>query len=327
MSFKGSEKEFVLSLFLSINKGILERELSLSLENVQLEKLYRGMKIDIYACEVNSGTEVFVENLLLKSNGSHQNQILKLINMMDNGIIVYLALNFQQKHLEELRQAIRSSGKAISIYFLKLNPSIFASLQKLNQMHKLKIYENLYLLNEVNPIHLLEKESIVESTVERKLGRVDKSYNDLEERKRNNEFLLDVLRNRIPYFLPFHREKANLDIIRIISFGAGRSDCSYFISLCDSRNLAFVKLQFSGNGTKIYNSIKEKERDVQERFDNVVNFAKNYISLEFRPLKSVEGTVAKLVEIFEKMIIAFSNYTYYSNEDNKYMWHYHVQGI
>ncbi|GGA43261.1 hypothetical protein [Psychrobacillus lasiicapitis] len=326
MSFKGSEKEYLLSLFLSKNKEILEKELNLTLENIQLEKHYPGMKIDMYACDYNLGTEVFVESLLLKSNKAHQNKVLKLINMMDKGIIVYLALDFQPKHLEELNQVRQSSGKAISIYFLKLNSNILDNLQKLNQMHKLKIYENLNLLNTLNPIQYLVKESIVEPIVAKRLVRENKSY-DLNSRKGANEYLLDALRNRISYFLPLHREKANLGNIRIISFGAGRSDCNYFISLCDRRNLAFVELRFSDNNSKIYNSIKEKEINVQERFDGAVNFKDNCISVKFKTLKNVEDTVVKLVDIFEKMIVAFSNYTYYFYEDNKQMWHYHAQGI
>ncbi|MEI4770483.1 hypothetical protein WAX74_12635 [Psychrobacillus sp. FJAT-51614] len=325
MSFKGSEKEYLLSVFLSKNKEILEKELNLTLENVQLEKHYPGMKIDMYACDYNLGAEVFVESLLLKSNKAHQNKVLKLINMMDKGIIVYLALDFQQKHLEELKQVIQTSGKAISIYFLKLNTNILDNLQKLNQMHKLKIYENLNLLNTLNPIQYLEKESIVEPIVAKRLVRVDKSY-DLESRKGANEFLLDALRSRISYFLTFHREKANLSNL-ILSFGAGRSDCNYYVSLSDRRNMAFVELRFSDNNSNIYNSIKEKEESVQERFGGVVNFKDNCISVKYHPFESVEDTVAKLVDIFEKMIIAFSNYTYYFYEDNKQMWDYHAQGI
>jgi hypothetical protein len=113
MSFNGSEKEFLLSLFLSRHLDIFEKELNLALENVQLEKHFPGMKIDIYGCDYKLGTEVFVESLLLKSNKTHQNKIRKIINMISKGIIIYLALDFHDKHIEELKQVVRVSGKAI----------------------------------------------------------------------------------------------------------------------------------------------------------------------------------------------------------------------
>ncbi|MEK5520863.1 hypothetical protein [Heyndrickxia sp. FSL W8-0423] len=44
-------------------------------------------------------------------------------------------------------------------------------------------------------------------------------------------------------------------------------------------------------------------------------------------MENTVDTVEKIVDIFEKMIIAFSNYTYYFNQDKKEMWQYHQQGI
>jgi hypothetical protein len=122
-------------------------------------------------------------------------------------------------------------------------------------------------------------------------------------------------------------DSAKLEDLRVISFGAGRSDCNYFVSLSDRRNLAVVELRFSDKNSKLYDSIKEKEGIVQERFDGKVSFENNCISVKFKPSENVEETVQKLVDVFEKMIIAFSNYTYYFYQDKKEMWKYHQQGI
>ena len=329
MSFNGSEKEFMMTLFLGYQKKILEKELGLKLEDVQFEKHYPGMKIDLYARDYQLGVEIFVENLLLKSNKTHQRKILNIIDMIGNGVIVYIASAFHDKHVKELQDAVKKSGKPITLYFAKLNPEIFAPLQRLNHMHKLKVYENLNLLYIENPIRLLRKESIIQPIVAKRLKQPqDENISELELiRKRDNEFLLKALRSRIEYFLPFHREKAHLQKLRIISFGAGRSDCNYYVSLSDRRNIAFVELRFSDNNRKIYDSIKEKENVIQGRFDGTVQFKDNCISVTIKPSESIEKTVEKLVDIFEKMIIAFSNYTYYFYQDKKEMWQYHEQGI
>lgn len=326
MSFNGSEKEFFMTLFLG-RERIIEKELGLELEIVQFEKHYQGLKIDMYATS-RLGVEVYVENLLLKSNKTHQNKILKIIEMIESGIIVYIASAFHSKHVKELQDVVKKSGKPITLYFAEINPEIFPPLQRLNHMHKLKVYENLNLLNIESPIRLLRKESIVQPFVAKRLEKPQQEdISDLElRRKKENEYLLKSLRGRMSYFLPFHREKAHLKN-RIICFGAGRSDCNYFVSLSDRRNVAFVELRFSDNNSKIYDSIKEKERIIQERFDGAVQFKDNCISVTIMPSESIEKTVEKLVDIFEKMIIAFSNYTYYFYQDKKEMWQFHEQGI
>lgn len=327
MSFNGSEKEFIMTLFLGYQKNILEKELGLNLEDVQFEKHYPGMKIDLYARDYQLGVEVFVENLLLKSNKTHQRKILNIIDMIGNGVIVYIASAFHDKHVKELQDAVRKSGKPITLYFAELNPNIFAPLQRLNHMHKLKVYENLHLLNIAEPLRFLENESIVLPIVASRLEQ-EETINDSESRrKKENEYLLNTLRSRISYFLPFHREKAHLRKLRVISFGAGRSDCNYYVSISDRRNIAFVELRFSDNNISIYNSIREKASIIQERFDGEVQFKDNCISVKFKPSENVKDTVDKLVDVFEKMVIAFSNYTYYFYQDKKEMWQYHQQGI
>lgn len=245
MSFNGSEKEFFMTLFLG-RERIIEKELGLELEIVQFEKHYQGLKIDMYATS-SLWVEVFVENLLLKSNKTHQNKILKIIEMIESGIIVYIASAFHSKHVKELQNVVKKSGKPITLYFAELNIEIFPHLQRLNHMHKLKVYGNLNLLNIENPIRILRKESIVQPFVAKRLEQQQQeTLSDLEAmRKKENEFLLKSLRSRIKYFLPFHRAKAHLQKLRIISFGAGRSDCNYYVSLSDRRNIAFVELRFS----------------------------------------------------------------------------------
>lgn len=88
-----------------------------------------------------------------------------------------------------------------------------------------------------------------------------------------------------------------------------------------------MELQFSENNSNIFDAIKEKESVVQKRFDDAIIIDDNCLTVEFQPFEKVEDTVDKLIDIFEKMIIAFSNYTYHFYQDKKEMWQYHKQGI
>jgi hypothetical protein len=85
-----------------------------------------------------------------------------MIETIDKGIIVYQALNFQQKHIVELHETVKSSSKPINLYLSRINTDILVPLEILNRMHKLRVYENLNLLAIANPIQFLEKESIVQ---------------------------------------------------------------------------------------------------------------------------------------------------------------------
>lgn len=329
MSINGSEKEFLMTLFLG-KERIIEEVLNIKMGDFQYEKYYQGLKIDMYARTCDLGLEVFVENLLLKSNKIHQKKIIKIIEKIDSGIIVYIAAAFHDKHIEELQKVVKCSGKPISLYFMQLNPKIRIPLENLNQMHKLKVYKNLDMLDIDKPLSLLTKQSIINfPTVMSELKSVrNEVLSDLEcKRKESNELLLKMLRNQIEDFLPFHREKAHLQKLRIINFGAGCSESSYFVSLADRRNIAFVELRFGGKNIRIYEALKEKKESIEEKFDEEVRFEENCISIKFRPLENVVDTAKKICVIFGKMIVAFSNYTYYFYEDRKAMWQYHTQGI
>ncbi|MBB5148999.1 hypothetical protein [Ureibacillus thermosphaericus] len=98
-------------------------------------------------------------------------------------------------------------------------------------------------------------------------------------RKDINEYFLEILRERIPYFLTFYRQKSQLDNICAISFGVGCSDCTYFVllsdMLSDRKNVVFVYPGFSKNNSPIYSSIKEKEALVRERIGEKVVFKGN----------------------------------------------------
>lgn len=297
--------------------------LNLNLEDVQLEKPYPGKKVDMYAIDYNTGVEVFIESVLHKSNDSHQKQVLKIINIIKKGIIIYQSLGFKREHIVELREAVKDSGKPISLYFVKLNSDLLLPLERINRFHKLKQYQSLHLLEMENPIQFLERESVIQP-IKRSEFIKGKTL-DLENREDVNTFLLTQLREKISYYLPFQREKANLDKNRIISVGAGGNSIQFFVSVSDGRGRAFVELRFTGDKRHIFEAIKEKEDVVRERIDEDIVFKDAAIGLYFKPLGNVRETVSRLVEVFEKMIICFANYIYY--KDKREMWQYHQEGI
>ncbi|MFC8575002.1 hypothetical protein [Heyndrickxia sporothermodurans] len=297
----------------------MEKELNLKLTGVELELKYTGMKIDMYGIEQDLGVEVFVENVLLKSDYSHQYRLLKLIEEIDKGIIVYQAVAFKDKYVKQLKDKIVNSGKEINIYFVTINPELFQWIDLLNcKIHKLKVFENLDLLKQViNPIQLQEDISIINRIKGNKVYKVKEEW-DFTKREDINNFLLERLRKQIPYFLPFHRRKSNLDTLRIIPCGGfGKSGVSLMISVEDMYHRAFVELRFREFSPSIYYKIKKKEEKVKKLIGEELIFLdeKHTISYSFKSRgKNVEEIVDRLVAVAEKFILTFSDDVLYGED-------------
>lgn len=323
MSKNASEREFIFSLFEKEHPNILEKELNLKLAGLELEPKYLGLKLDMYGIEQDLGVEVFVENVLLKSDNSHQLRLLKLIEEIDKGIIIYQALGFHEKHVKQLREAVLSTNKEINLFFVKINSELLNPLDVLNcQTHKLKVYQNLDILKKVpTPVELLEEISIIRSIKGSKVHN-EKIERDFTKREDVNNYLLKRLKESIPYFLPFQRCKCNLDT-RVISCGFGKSGVSLMLTVEDMYRRAFVKLRFTEFSPPIYYKIKTREEKAREIIGEELEFLdnKHTISYSFKSKgKNVEETVDRLVEVAEKFIQGFSNDVLYGEEEKQDMW-------
>lgn len=323
MSKNGSIKEDIFTVFLKLNLSIMERELSLHLSEVVLEQSFdvteendsqnkKVLMLDMYGIEQNSNVEVIVENVLTKSNNDHQRRLLKIIDRLERGIIVYQALGFRERDVQQLRNAVE--GKEINLYFVQINKDIIPLINKLNsKTHKLRIYENLNVLNTVvKPISLLKDISVIkpiQGNVALMREEVERDFS--KPHVEANNYLLDQLQTNIPYFFPFQRRK-NLEN-RYISFGFGKSGVNLLISIEDMRHRAYVKLTFREFSPQIYYKIKEREEKARELIGKKLEFLddKHTIAYRFKPCEDVRDTVEKLVEVAEKFILTFSNQVLY----------------
>lgn len=335
MSKKGSEKETIFTLFLLNNLSILEKELGLSLSEVVLEESFditvkddvqkkKVLMLDMYAKELNSGVEIIIENMLRNSDDDHKRRLLKIIERLEKGIIIYQALGFREKDVKELTLAV--AGKDISLYFIQINPKIIPLISKLDEeIHKLKVYENLNLMNIPEPIRLLREISVIKEVGNSKVNR-KQMEKVLSEREKELEYLLEQLKERIPYFFPFQKRKTIKENNCILQFGAGKSGVTLVISP-KSKGKAIVELRFKEDSPVIYKAIKEKEQMAREMIgDELVFTETDYkIMYHFEPFENSHTTVERLVQVTATFIQAFSNYTFYW--DRKEMWGQHTLGI
>lgn len=303
MSFKGSEREFIFSLYLKEHKSILEDVVGRGLTDLLLESYWQGYKLDILGYDRAIGIPVITEVWLGKNGGYHQDRLLSLIETVDEGLFLYLALGFQVKHVHELEQQVGSSNKPIKLLLVRISDQIIEPLEKLNSMHKLKIYSSLGLLDKVpNPLRVVRK---IEHPLYKLLIPRPAPNNqefDFSKRVDVNRYLLYRLREAVPSFLNLQREKHFMEDNATVTIGGGRAGVQFFISARNRRNLAFIELRFDESNNDLFRLFAMKPWILREKIDERIRVRDNTIGCYFRAYESVEETADELARIFTKIV-------------------------
>lgn len=313
MSVGGSEKEFIFHLYLKTRKERLEQVLRERLCHIQLEQPIdappdrsrsgnreKKKPVDMYAID-GLGLPMLVESVLARSNGAHQEAVLRLIDYLDAGRVVYQALSFQDKHVTDLRKVVETSDKPICLYLIEIGEGVLKPIEELDGLNKLDVWDSLSLVDSVpQPLRLVEK---VESPQFHGIQPVpipDGIYDYSVCREALNQFMIKEFERCIPEFFPFHRGKSRLEN-RVVTFGAGAGDLMYHCSACDSRGYGFVELRF-GNRSDLYNLIVSKPRLLEAKIDKRVYVRDNTVGVQFRASSDPMANVREIVRIFRVFI-------------------------
>ncbi|EPZ44471.1 hypothetical protein [Alicyclobacillus acidoterrestris] len=304
MSLKGSEREFIFSLYLKEHKSLLEDVVGRGLTDLLLESYWQGYKLDLVGYDKVMGTPTVAELWLGTSDSYHQERLLSLIDALDEGaMLLYLALGFQVTHVRELEQQVGSSGKPIKLLLVRIKDEIMEPLEKLNSMHKLKIYGSLGLLGEVP--NLLRVVKTIEHPLYKQLSPkpVPNSQEfDFTKRVDVNRYLLYRLREAVPNFLTLQREKHFVEDNATIILGGGRTGIQFYISARNRRNQAFVQLRFDESNTELFHLFAAKPWLLREKIDERIKAQDNTIGCYFKAFDTVEATVDELAQVFSRMI-------------------------
>ncbi|WDL98864.1 hypothetical protein [Alicyclobacillus sp. ALC3] len=306
MSLKGSEREFIFSLYLKEHKRILEDVVGRGLTDLLLESYWRGYKLDLLGYEAETGIPVISEIWLGRSPGYHQERLLNLINELDEGaLLIYLTIGFQVNHVRELEQHVSRSDNPIKLLLVRINDQVKEPLERLNAMNKLEIYDSLGLLDEVpKPLRIV-------TTIEHPRYKflcpkpVPNNHDfDFSKRADVNRYVLYRLREAVPNFLPLQREK-HFDEEKpnsTIMLGGGRTGVQFFISARNRRNQAFIELRFDRSNSELFQLFSMKPWLLREQIDERVKVGDNAIGCYFKASDNVKETVDELVRIFSRMI-------------------------
>ena len=310
MSLKGSEREFIFSLYLKEHKSILEDIVGRGLTDLLLESYWQGYKFDLAGYDVEKGIPVIAEVWLGNTGGYHQERFLSLMETLDEGaLLLYLALGFQVKHVRELEKQVATSDKPIKLILVRISDLVMEPLTKLNSMHKMEVYGSLGLLDEVtNPLRIV---TTIEHPRYKLLSpKPVPNYHEFDFSKRVdvNRYLLYRLRETVPNFLPLQREK-HFDEEKpnsTIMLGGGRTGVQFFISTRNRRNQAFIELRFDRSNTELFQLFAMKPWLLREKIDERVKVGDNTIGCYFKVCDTLEATTDQLTLIFSRMVNAIS---------------------
>lgn len=311
MSRNGSMKEAILGIYLKERPGIISEVLGFEVHHLALEQKHGAYHVDVKAVDKKRRIPILFELQVTQATANYLTRLKHLVVINPEAVIVWVARSFDEAILNELQQWLKGNQPPYTdFYAITLNEEALTILQQLNDMYKLDIYDNLHLLDEVEPLLSIVLQS----------KRVPKSHCghlNMEPLKLSYELDQDVkrglllhLRKAIPEYLNFHYDKKGNQHDKILNIGAGRYGVMYRCSAKDRRGMTFVELYFDRCLEEEYEAFKMQKEALQKVIHPELTFDKRRIGVYFPSSKTYEETFEQITEIFRNMIKIFSPYFY-----------------
>lgn len=277
MSFDGSNKEYIFSLYTKLCPSKLETVLGLKFQELHLERIYENRRVDISGIDIN-GRRVLIDWSLKSCDKGHYNQISQLINIvscMENSILVLGATSFNSKDsiFELIKEIFLQSNKNIELVFIKINEEVIPVLEELNKLDCLEVMKNLKQnLNLINKHFELVKG--VKNYNSNKI--ISAKAVDLEHRYDHKKLLLlDILkrlRMDSPHINLYKYKKLDGNSF---SIGAGIAEVSFNIRW-DKRNRLICDVGFSNNkGRQVYYGLWKRKEEIDDYMDYMLTWSDN----------------------------------------------------
>ncbi|MFB1082478.1 hypothetical protein [Jeotgalibacillus sp. JSM ZJ347] len=258
MSLYGSSKEHILNTILMTYPEIVSKLIKRKYEHLEQEMYKWGRYIDLHGYNKRSKLPVYIETQLNKADQLHIDQVKKIIDMVDEGIIIWVASAHSKEIIQELHTMMHFSIlKPIDLYLVEYPVEYTPFLSALENESSYERWRKMIATDIPLP----------ELKVTNKISLIPKGYkgefiaevqSDIMGVRASNEYLLRHLKKELPYFRNIHRSKSNLDN-RQLQFGGGLSGFEYVISMENMRYLAFLKFRLvTFKHERLFLEIKEK---------------------------------------------------------------------
>lgn len=314
MSRNGSMKEAILGIYLKERPQVIEKALNFEISQIALEQKYGRNHVDLKGVDKKRRIPIIFEMQITKATKNYLNRLKQMVVINPEAVIVWVALEFDSEILNELRLWLNQSQPAyVDFYAISLNEATIPILQQLNVMYKLEVYDNLYLLDEVDSMLsiVLQSERIPKNHCGHLIVEPPPLKFELDQDLKRG--LLLHLRKAIPQFLNFHYDKKANQYDKILNIGAGKYGVAYRCSAIDRRGKAFVELYFNQCLKDEYEAFKLQQEQLRKKIHPELMFDKRRIGVYFTPANRHEQTFEQITEIFRNMIKTFSPYFYGGN--------------
>jgi hypothetical protein len=260
MSINGSKREFIFNLILMRNPALLSQIIAGSYRPVELERLYQRMYIDMYGWQTDNNVPVYVETQLSRADGVHFEKINRIIETIDQGIVMWIATEFKEEYLNALNKSLHfRMAKPIAVYLITFSDSYLHQMDMMNQLPQMEIWKRINAHQvELPVLRLSQSIKIMPSDYQ---GHTTESIADaITTVKGANKYFLRCLKERVPFFFNAHRSKDNLERRQIV-FGAGRAGLELVVCLQTLNGECFFKLRLTN----------ERHRPLFENMKKMVN--------------------------------------------------------
>jgi hypothetical protein len=311
MSINGSDKERTFTFYQKFKNDVMSDVLGFKFENIKLEKPFGKNKVDLFAIDPNRKLEIYVENQMTPSDDAHLNKVINLINGTNEGIIVWMSLRFNERHLNSIEKELkRNKQKYIDFYAVTIAPNVVDYVAWLDRQFKIHILNNLGIINQVkNPMKVVYKlEQIPKTFVGNAfVGNRNYNFDRIEDLR---EYILEKLQEKIPYFPNLHYGKRTNKYGKSIYIGAGKAGLTYIISVKNGNEKAVVELHFDKSEANLFKAFVLHKDSMQLQIHPTIKFRERKIGVYFEPFQDLNDTIDLIADILDKMIKYFSPYTY-----------------
>ncbi|WP_027725310.1 hypothetical protein [Tuberibacillus calidus] len=315
MSKHRSEKEMIMNLYFKKYPDVLER-IGVDLAQIELEIPYGRKKIDFYAVSKHKRVEVFVEIQLTQSDEAHlKEKIMPILQSLQEGIVVWTALRFDQKHLSAVKAFLKANPqKYVNFYGLELHPEVIKQAEILDNLSPLNIWSNLWRINKVaQPLNMVYRHEQMPSMHVGRVyvGEYRYDFNRVEDVKK---CLMEYLRKHLAFFPNIHKTKKHSAYSLTISLGAGISGAVYQLSCRNQQGKAFVGIHFDKSREDMYRRFCLHKSLITKKVHPNIVMENRSLRVYFEPYADLFDTMAEIKTILEKMIQFFSPYLHGSVE-------------
>ncbi|WP_019155441.1 hypothetical protein [Robertmurraya massiliosenegalensis] len=315
MSKQGSKKETIFTLFLKEHPEIIQEIIGIPIEKMKMEYNNGSQRVDLHGVNKEKKIDIYVECQITTADMNHLEKTKDLINNTAEGYVIWIAAKFRKdSYIKEIQELLRNSPrKYINFFAVEIHPDVVELLKYLNNQYELDVLTNLKVINKIQqPLRLVADHLKMPPTHIGKAFIGERQY-DFSREDEIKDYLLDQLLERMPYYLNFHNSKKHLQNSKVMQIGGGLDEVIYHCAVRDVRNRAFVEIRFGRSKEEWYQSFKDREDLLRREIHPLIRFNENNrsIGVYLSPNPNdVPGVVMKLVDVFERFIKYFSQYTY-----------------